>query len=164
MIDKNRITPSVCGVGFIGAGKYEVRIGGVISKQYQVWSAMLARCYNNKVKEKKPTYAGCYVCDEWHDFQVFAKWHDANYFNGSELDKDILIDGNKEYSPKTCLFVTQKENKIKARAKLYVFISPDGVATEIYNLHQFCKANNLTQPCMSRVHAGKNSQHKGWTK
>lgn len=66
------------------------------------------------LKTVHPTYKGCTVCDEWHNFQVFAKWYDENYYllddQRTELDKDILIKGNKTYSPETCVFVPQRIN------------------------------------------------------
>ncbi|MFT8312942.1 MAG: hypothetical protein ABF633_01660 [Clostridium sp.] len=81
----------------------------LVKKAYQTWSNMMTRCYNKKWQEKFPTYIGCSVCDEWHDYQVFAKWFYDNYYiiNGHrmDLDKDILIKGNKIYSPNTCVFV-----------------------------------------------------------
>ena len=49
---------------------------------------------------------------EWHNFQVFAKWFDENYKEGFVLDKDILLKGNKIYSPDTCVFVPREINGI----------------------------------------------------
>ena len=65
---------------------------------YKKWREMLARCYCEKYQTKKPSYLGCTVSEEWHNFQVFAEWFYSN-FNGSnncELDKDLLVLGNKE--------------------------------------------------------------------
>ena len=63
---------------------------------------------------KTPSYKDCEVCEEWHNFQNFAKWYDENYYEvkgeKTQIDKDILIKGNKIYSPDKCLFVPQKIN------------------------------------------------------
>ena len=55
------------------------------------------------------------VCDEWLNFQTFAKWHDENYYEVNErlhLDKDILIPGNTLYAPDRCLLIPQRINEL----------------------------------------------------
>lgn len=79
------------------------------------WYRMLERCYSERYLIKKPTYRGCTVCDEWTTFSNFEKWFsDSNngYRYGYHLDKDILMKGNKVYSPQTCCFVPQEINSI----------------------------------------------------
>ena len=75
---------------------------------------MLRRCYNKKSHKKHPTYVDCKVCEEWLNFQNFAKWYENNYYEVEgermELDKDILVKGNKVYSPDTCIFVPKTIN------------------------------------------------------
>jgi hypothetical protein len=75
---------------------------------------MLERCYSEKHRDKHSAYAECTVCDEWHCYQTFAKWYEENYYiiDGERihLDKDILVKGNKVYSPETCMFVPQRIN------------------------------------------------------
>ncbi len=75
------------------------------AKDYQTWHSMLRRCYSPVFKKDKPTYEGCEVCEEWLHFSVFRKWYAANNKANWELDKDLLIPGNKTYSPETCIFV-----------------------------------------------------------
>ena len=111
-----------------------------------------------------PTYIGCTVCIEWNNFQNFAGWFNENYIEGYDLDKDIKVNGNKVYSPVTCLIVTPKENTIKARAKSYRLTSPEGDIIDIYNMAEFCRDNSLCKANMSAVHRGCINQHKGWTK
>ena len=77
---------------------------------YSVWRDMLVRCYSNRLKEKSPSYIGVTCCEEWLLFTNFAKWFKNNYIEGYQLDKDILVKGNKTYSPNTCIFVPQKIN------------------------------------------------------
>ena len=161
---KDKMLPSVYGVGYIGNGKYTANIKGKPAKAYKTWCGMLERCYCPKLQKKQPTYKGCSTCVEWHDFQVFAKWFNDNYIDGYHLDKDIKIKGNKVYSPKGCEFVSQKHNNIQAKAKSYSFTGPDGELVDIYNMCEFCRCNKLDQRRMSAVNTGKVSQYKGWVK
>ena len=160
---KDRLLPTVHGVGFIGDGSYKSRGEGVTAKQYQSWTDMLKRCYSMSELKRRPTYNGCSVCEEWHNFQNFAKWFDDNYIEGCQLDKDVKVEGNKIYSPSTCKFIPISANVIKARAKEFSFVSPKGIVTNIYNLSVFCRKEDLNRGCMSSVHAGRLPHHKGWT-
>ena len=112
----------VHGVGNNNAGyavtKYGiVEVNGVrkrkrvwICPYYRVWESMLNRCYSAKYQEQKPSYKGCGVTDDWLTFSEFKNWMEAQDFEGKQLDKDILIPGNKVYSPETCIFVTGAVN------------------------------------------------------
>jgi len=105
---KNPYHPSVFGVGYFGQGKYTAKIKGKHTKAYTVWHGMIERGYCIKLKEKRPTYKNVTVCKEWHNFQNFAEWYEENWkshMTGWHLDKDILVRGNKVYSPTTCRFV-----------------------------------------------------------
>lgn len=75
------------------------------TKAYQAWMDMKTRCYNLKHQIKNPSYKGCSVCESWLDFQVFAAYYYDNYRDGCQLDKDLLVVGNKIYSPENCVFV-----------------------------------------------------------
>ena len=80
---------------------------------YNLWRQMLKRCYNEKSLERRPTYKGCSVCSEWLIYSNFEKWVlDVKncYKVGYQLDKDILVKGNKLYSPQTCCLVPQNIN------------------------------------------------------
>ncbi|USL89342.1 HNH homing endonuclease 2 [Bacillus phage vB_BceH_LY2] len=112
---KNVYHISVYGVGYYGDGVYTGRDKeGKINRVYASWKNMLGRCYNKNSKENKATYKDCLVCPEWHNYQNFARWYEENQYDiiegGLEVDKDILIKGNKEYSPKTCLLVPRPIN------------------------------------------------------
>lgn len=72
---------------------------------YCRWVNMLARCYSNKTHTIRPTYKGCFVCNEWLTFSRFKSWMETQDWEGKHLDKDILYPGNKIYSPDTCVFV-----------------------------------------------------------
>lgn len=129
---KNNNYPEVFGIGFIGYGKYKANYKEIKDIRYVTWMGMLRRCYDEKYHKKYPTYIGCSVCEEWHNFQNFAKWYDENYCSNnkerSELDKDILIKGNKLYSPETCIFVPQRINSLftkvdKRRGKCFIGVT-----------------------------------------
>lgn len=112
---KNPFHKSLYGVGYMGQGIYKGRHPrGEHTKTYNTWSAMLERCYSEKCQEKYPTYKGCTVDERWHNFQVFAEWFENNYnpeyMKNWQLDKDILIKGNKVYSPETCSLVPNEIN------------------------------------------------------
>lgn len=104
---------SVCNVGFLGEGKADFISYSV---PYKVWKSMIVRCYDNKYLQKQPTYKDVTVCEEWHNFQNFAKWFEENWKpwmdNYWQLDKDILVKGNKIYSPDTCCFVPRELNSL----------------------------------------------------
>lgn len=104
----NPYFPNICGVGFIGDSS--AKINGKTKKGYSVWAGMIHRCYDLKNK----AYLECLVCDEWHNFSNFEKWFDCNYYELDdeevELDKDILVKGNKIYSPETCIFTPKRIN------------------------------------------------------
>lgn len=98
----------------VGVNDYEgaIRSNGVLLYAYGCWQKMIERCYREGYFIKAPTYKGCSVCDEWHYFSNFKKWFDENYVDGYALDKDILVKGNKVYSPQTCCFVPTEINTL----------------------------------------------------
>ena len=68
------------------------------------------RCYSVKFQERDPTYKGCSVSEEWKRFSNFRAWMAEQDWEGKQLDKDLLIEGNKVYSEDTCVFVTSGVN------------------------------------------------------
>lgn len=78
---------------------------------YKVWVQMLVRCYSQSYKKKYKYDYSPTVCSEWLNFSVFREWMQLQDWSGKQLDKDILIPGNKHYSPETCVFVPQELNK-----------------------------------------------------
>lgn len=95
--------------GFLGQGCYNQKEH---IKTYIRWRGMLERCYCETYHKNKPSYKECSIVEEWYNFQNFAQWFNENYIEGFELDKDILVKGNKIYSPETCCFVPQEINVI----------------------------------------------------
>lgn len=101
------------------------------TKVGECWHSMLMRCTSEKLKNRYPTYIECNLYEEWKDFQKFAKWYKDNYYEiDSErmcLDKDILVKGNKIYSPDTCVFVPNRINVLFTNRKFHRGEFPIGV-------------------------------------
>lgn len=106
-------------------GSYENQIQTLSS---QIWNAMHMRCKSGNEGTANSTYKGCSISDSFKDFQFFAGWcqNQAGYGNKTEkgrnwdLDKDILVKGNKVYSPEICVFIpleinTSILNRLKSR-------------------------------------------------
>lgn len=79
------------------------------TKKNELYHNMIKRCYDKKYQERQKSYIGCKVCDNWlNDMYDFYDWVDDNYYevpdSTVQLDKDILIKGNKIYSPEACIF------------------------------------------------------------
>lgn len=114
---------------------------------YVSWKGMLERCYSHKKQERRPTYIGCTVCDEWLLFSNFKQWFDENYIKGYHLDKDILVEDNKIYSPDTCRYVPHNLNTIltdcrRARGNL-----PLGVTSVNPSVYNTRKSTTYTAQC-----------------
>lgn len=84
----------------------------------KIWTLMKARCSDvGKYAVEKPTYKFCE--NQFKDFQEFSIWcftqegylliDDAGKW---QLDKDVLVMGNKIYSPQTCAFLPSYINGI----------------------------------------------------
>ena len=109
---KDPYTPSVYGVGVLGA-KYLSTINGVQTKEYKLWKNMLERCYSDALKKKNPTYEGCEVSENFKSYEYFYEWcnEQIGFSNQDwQLDKDLLIKGNKVYSEDSCVFLHKDIN------------------------------------------------------
>lgn len=73
---------------------------------YKRWKGLLERCYSEKYHKKHPSYIGCKVTDEWLYFSNFKAWMETQDWQNNQLDKDLLVSGNKTYSPGDCVFVS----------------------------------------------------------
>ena len=113
----------VCGIGINDADYAVVKFestGYVNGKKkqklvwicsfYRAWKNMIERCYSTKYQERQPSYIGCTVSEEWLTFSNFRAWMMTQDWQDNQLDKDLLIEGNKIYSPETCVFVSQTVN------------------------------------------------------
>jgi hypothetical protein len=114
---KNPYDRTVCGVGYIGVGKHKGhKPDSNLTRVYGTWNSMIERCYSKTLASKFCAYEDCTVCEEWHNFQIFADWYEDNFYDvGDErmhLDKDIIKPNNKVYCPEYCMFVPQSINMI----------------------------------------------------
>ena len=97
------------GVGYLGEGIYNMSNS---KDAYSIWTNMLMRCYSDVFQTRHPSYKGCTVDSDWHNFQVFAEWYYSHesYGLGYHLDKDLLEYGNREYSEHSCCMLPQVLN------------------------------------------------------
>ena len=116
---KDPYSPSVCGVGISGT-KYPITIDGVKTKEYGLWKDMLTRCYSDTYQKKQPTYEGCKVSENFKSYEYFYEWCNSQVgfdVKGFDLDKDLLIKGNKVYSENTCIFIPREINTLLVKRK-----------------------------------------------
>lgn len=77
---------------------------------YTTWVGVINRTNSSNFKAKSPSYSDCTVCEDWLLFSTFRSWMEKQDWEGKALDKDLLVYGNKVYSPTTCLFITKALN------------------------------------------------------
>lgn len=96
------------------------------TRLYRTWADMKKRCFYEKSKSYH-NYGGrgITVCDEWLQFESFAKWAKQNgYTDYLQIDR-IDVDG--DYKPENCRFITKEEN---ARNKRDTFKYKGELASE----------------------------------
>lgn len=112
---KDRLSSTVVGGGIIGDEMKAPQTHHL----YNRWWNMLNRCYNPNAS-RYPLYGakGVYVCEEWKYFPNYVRDISSKdsyekileFPNEWDIDKDILIRGNKCYSNATTLIVEKKIN------------------------------------------------------
>ena len=116
MIDKNK--PTVCGMGIVGY-KYGVTNGdGIHCAEYVYWKSMLNRCNSKLYKSRRPTYEVCTISENFKHYEYFYEWCNKQIgfsVDDFQLDKDLLVKGNKIYSEETCLFLPKEVNTLLTR-------------------------------------------------
>lgn len=89
----------------------------IMTQAYQTYSSMVQRTRpGGKYQAKKPAYIG--TSNGFGDFQSFADWavQQVGYgVPGYQLDKDLLVPGNKVYSPENCCFLPAEINSALRR-------------------------------------------------
>ena len=146
------------GIGYLGEGEYKVKENGKRTRVYQTWHDMLTRCYDEKHRYKNPTYKDCEVLEKWLCFQNFGKWYEENYYEieGEKmcLDKDILIKGNKIYSPETCMFVPHNINVLFTKSDRNRGGSPIGTSPVGNKYRVYCNIFDFEKRKKKKIHLG----------
>ena len=131
---------------------------------YTTWFNMLRRCYNEQDNLANPTYIGTSVCDDWLLFTNFAKWFNIYFIPEYQIDKDLLVKGNKIYSPETCVYVPDFINKFITTRTNYRGNLPIGVTSHKTGKFQ-TQIHNMTG---KKKHLGlfntKEQAHQAWQK
>ena len=107
---KDRLSPSVYGVGIVG-GCFSSSES--TTPAYLAWRGVLSRCYCNKTKERQPSYKNATISEDWLNYPNFREWYLAEKGDADivlEVDKDLLGIGTKVYSKETCLLLPKKIN------------------------------------------------------
>lgn len=113
---KDFMARTLMGVGYLGRptrnNKDPVE---AIAKKF--WISMILRCYDERRLVSRPTYRGCSVSPEWQCFANFYDWfleqYSSGYYrDGYQLDKDLILQGNKVYSPDKCVLLPLQLNSL----------------------------------------------------
>ena len=105
--------------GYLGQGPYasehrDENGKRVLHNEYGIWRNIHERAGN--FDSKHPSYKDVTVCEEWWNFQNFAKWYNERRYDTGEdflcIDKDLLVPGNREYAPDKCCLIPNSINEI----------------------------------------------------
>lgn len=138
----------------------------------RLYNNLRARCNRNSIYVNKfPTYQECTL--DFNTFQDFAEWCNSTQGYGIIdtnnrpwcLDKDLLVIGNKSYSPSTCCFIPEYVNNSLICRGNARGLYPLGV-TKISGRSKRYAAR--CQTFMGRVHLGSfetpSHAHSAWQK
>ncbi len=114
-------------VGFASKGKFSYTDTPII---WSSWNNMLCRAYSEIKQNKHPTYIGCTVSESWWNLQNFGNDYlqMSGHSQGWDLDKDLLVKGNKIYSKETCCLLPRCINTLFNRHVTSRRILPTGVS------------------------------------
>lgn len=132
---------------------------------FQTWRNMLARCYSEAYLLRNPTYKDCYVCDEWLTFSSFKSWMEKQEYEGKQLDKDLLVKGNKVYGTDTCVFITKRLNTFISERTASRGQWPIGVywSEKEKKFHASINVGNNRSKSL-KYHATPEEAHQAWLK
>ena len=144
----NKSSKLVRGIGF-NSRHYPSRIDGKNVKEYNLWQNMLHRCTKEYWLEWS-AYDGVTCSDDFKDYTFFYEWcnKQVGFGNADEngkswqLDKDLLVKGNKIYNENVCVFLPSRINLLltkcdAARGEYFV-----GVCLE-KNRNKFCARSRV---------------------
>lgn len=143
----------IYGIGYNSKREHKARHEKKSTIAYATWFSMINRCYNPKYHAKYPTYIDCSTAAEWLDFQNFADWFEIHEYSDKNyaLDKDLLIRGNRVYSPESACFIPYELNALlNDKAKSRGFL-PQGV-----------DMNNITGRYRASLSINSKKKHLGY--
>ena len=87
-------------------------------KMLSLFSSLKSRVNGTTTTPRDYVYLDCYIHETWKTSEDFVLWAQSieYYQDGWQLDKDILVKGNRVYGPDTCVFVPQQINKLLVKA------------------------------------------------
>ena len=94
-----------------GVGENDVMIPGFTqTRTWRTWSGIIRRTDMRDPKwvsqPGKAYYKDCTLDPRWFKLSVFKEWIEQwDDYENKEIDKDLLIPGNKIYGPDTCMMV-----------------------------------------------------------
>ena len=131
-------------------------INGKRDYLYRVWESMITRCYSEKYQQQYPTYREVSVCERWQTYSLFKEdLEKMKCFDklgvGYHLDKDLIKQGNKLYSPYFCAIVPEVMNLSVVKPRKLSNNLPTGV--------HFCKRE---RKYVAQVHRGNGQEGLGY--
>lgn len=83
---------------------------------FSIWKSLICRTIP-PIKESHASYADCSISDGWKHYMDFYNWTNNRDWEGLRLDKDVLIRGNRIYSPDTCVYIPNSLNQLLKQPK-----------------------------------------------
>lgn len=161
------VTANILGIAYCDK---KIPKSGEVRLIYQMWRAMLERCYNPQ--HEHYTYyglKGVSVCDSWlifsnyeQDIKQLKNWeYKQKDWKNYQLDKDILGDGFV-YSSKHCYWARTSDN-VQAKYPYRHYIKHDnGEEAIVDNPVAFYTSRNLHQGNFCAMLRGKRPKAQGW--
>lgn len=152
----------------VGVNDVEFKIGAVLDgkkinhRAYSAWLGILERCYSEKKLSIRPTYAGCFVSDDWVYFSNFFGWWKLNHVDGWHIDKDLIFPGNKEYCAEKCLYIPAWLNTFTNEHAATKGLYPIGVSYEQQSKKFKAKICHMGKHINLGRYSSPESAHNAW--
>ncbi len=99
-------------------GKSSIKHGLTKHPLFNIWNAMMQRCYNSKHKHYKHYGGrGITVCENWHNPKNFI---DDMSPRPNNLELDRFPDNNGNYEPENCRWATEKQQMNNFRRNRWI--------------------------------------------